>query len=120
MARESSTLTTSSVSPQDQNSYPAPPHGPGPAITMASAPGNNAMTAQPGANAMASNHGNAPYMNSQVAAALKQQQILEQQKQQQQQYMQRQQLIAEQVEQHMSDDFCPYRRVNEGKHYHLL
>uniref|UniRef100_A0A3Q4AM82 Neurogenic mastermind-like N-terminal domain-containing protein n=1 Tax=Mola mola TaxID=94237 RepID=A0A3Q4AM82_MOLML len=80
--------------PHTQNSYPAPPHGPGPAITMASAPGNNAMTAQPGANAMASNHGNAPYMNSQVAAALKQQQILEQQKQQQQQYMQRQQPVG--------------------------
>lgn len=93
---------------QDQNNYPAPPHGPGPANTMVSAPGNNGMAAQPGANAMAGNHGNAAYMNSQAAAAaaalLKQQQhqqhqqqILEQQKQQQQQYLQRQQLMAEQV-----------------------
>lgn len=70
---------------QDQNSYPAPPHGPGPTNTMASTPGNNAMTVQPGANAMAANHGGAAYLNSQ-AAALKQQQ-----------YIQRQQLIAEQV-----------------------
>uniref|UniRef100_A0A3Q1J780 Neurogenic mastermind-like N-terminal domain-containing protein n=1 Tax=Anabas testudineus TaxID=64144 RepID=A0A3Q1J780_ANATE len=86
---------------QDQNTYPAPPHGPGPTNPMASAPGNNGMTTQPGANPMA---GNAAYLGSQaaVAAALKQQQqqqhqqqILEQQKQQQQ-YMQRQ-LIVEQV-----------------------
>ncbi|KAF1385114.1 hypothetical protein PFLUV_G00127300, partial [Perca fluviatilis] len=90
---------------QDQNPYPAPPHGPGPANTMAPAPGNNAMTAQPGANAMAGNHGNAAYLSSQVAvaAALKQQhqqQILEQQKQQ---YMQRQQLMAEQEKQRQQD-----------------
>ncbi|XP_027136358.1 mastermind-like protein 1 isoform X2 [Larimichthys crocea] len=94
---------------QDQNSYPAPPHGPGPANAMTSAPGNNAMAAQPGpANAMAGNHGNTAYLNSQaaVAAALKQQQqqhqqqILEQQKHQQQQhYIQRQQLMAEQEKQ---------------------
>ncbi|XP_035525317.1 mastermind-like protein 1 [Morone saxatilis] len=98
---------------QDQNNYPAPPHGPGPANTMAPAPGSNAMTAQPGANAgMAGNHGNAAYLSSQaaVAAALKQQQqhqhqqqILEQQKQQQQQYMQRQQLMAEQEKQRQQD-----------------
>lgn len=82
---------------QDQNSYPAPPHGPGPANTMPSVTGNNAMTAQPGASAMAGNHSNAAYLNSQVAAALKQQQqqqILEQQKQQQQ-FMQRQQLMEQ-------------------------
>ncbi|XP_033488965.2 mastermind-like protein 1 isoform X1 [Epinephelus lanceolatus] len=95
---------------QDQNSYPAPPHGPGPANTMASAPGNNAMAAQPGANAMAGNHSNAAYLSNQaaVAAALKQQQqqqqhqqqILEQQKQQ---YMQRQQLMAEQEKQRQQD-----------------
>ncbi|XP_035862278.1 mastermind-like protein 1 isoform X1 [Sander lucioperca] len=92
---------------QDQNPYPAPPHGPGPTNTMASAPGNNAMTAQPGANAMAGNHGNTAYLSSQVAAALKQQQqqqhqqqILEQQKQQ---YMQRQQLMAEQEKQRQQD-----------------
>ncbi|CAK6979825.1 mastermind-like protein 1 [Scomber scombrus] len=92
----------------DQNSYPAPPHGPGPANTMTSAPGNNTMTAQPGANAMAGNHGNAAYLNSQaVAAALKQQQqqqhqqqILEQQKQQ---YMQRQQIMVEQEKQRQQD-----------------
>ncbi|XP_067454306.1 mastermind-like protein 1 isoform X1 [Thunnus thynnus] len=97
---------------QDQNTYPAPPHGPGPANAMTSAPGNNAMSAQPGANAMAGNHGNAAYLSSQaaVAAALKQQQqqqhqqqILEQQKQQQQQYMQRQQLMAEQEKQRQQD-----------------
>ncbi|XP_023145672.2 mastermind-like protein 1 isoform X2 [Amphiprion ocellaris] len=85
---------------QDQNSYPAPPHGPGPASAMTSAPGNNGMSAQPGANAMA---GNQAYLNSQVvAAALKQQQqqILEQQKQQ---YMQRQQLMAEQEKQRQQD-----------------
>uniref|UniRef100_A0A4W6CQ00 Mastermind like transcriptional coactivator 1 n=1 Tax=Lates calcarifer TaxID=8187 RepID=A0A4W6CQ00_LATCA len=96
---------------QDQNNYPAPPHGPGPANTMASAPGNNGMAAQPGTNAMAGNHGNAAaYMNNPAAVAaavLKQQQqqqqhqqhqqqILEQQKQQ---YMQRQQLMAEQEKQ---------------------
>ncbi|XP_070769716.1 mastermind-like protein 1 [Enoplosus armatus] len=93
---------------QDQNTYPAPPHGPGPANTMASAPGNNTMTAQPGANAMAGNHGNAAYLSqAAVAAALKQQQqqqhqqqILEQQKQQ---YMQRQQLMAEQEKQRQQD-----------------
>ncbi|XP_029367667.1 mastermind-like protein 1 [Echeneis naucrates] len=83
---------------QDQNNYPAPPHGPGPANTMAPAPGNNGIAAQPGANPMTSNHGNAAYLSSQ--AVLKQQQqhqqqILEQQKQQQ--YLQRQQLMAEQV-----------------------
>ncbi|XP_028271204.1 mastermind-like protein 1 isoform X2 [Parambassis ranga] len=92
---------------QDQNSYPAPPHGPGPANPMASAPGNNAMAAQPGPNAMAGSHGNAAYLNSQaaVAVALKQQQqqqMLEQQKQQQQ-YMQRQQLMAEQEKQRQQD-----------------
>lgn len=47
------------------------------------------MTTQPGVNAMATGHGNAAYLNSQMAAALKQQQ-------QQQQYMQRQ-LMVEQV-----------------------
>ncbi|XP_029917643.1 mastermind-like protein 1 isoform X2 [Myripristis murdjan] len=93
---------------QDQSSYPAPPHGPGTANTMAAAPGGNAMAAQPGGNAMAGNHGNAAYM----AAALKQQQqhqqqqqqmqILEQQKQQQQ-YLQRQQLMAEQEKQRQQD-----------------
>nr|XP_029133991.1 mastermind-like protein 1 isoform X2 [Labrus bergylta] len=102
---------------QDQNAYPAPPHGPGPANTMASAPGNNPMTAQQGPNAMTGNHGNAAYMSSQaaVAAALKQQQqqqhqqqIMEQQKQQimeqqKQQYMQRQQLMAEQEKQRQQD-----------------
>lgn len=72
---------------QDQNSYPAPPHGPGPANTIAPTAGNNAMTGQPGPNVLAGNHGNAAYLNSQAAAALKQQQ----------QYMQRQQLMAEQV-----------------------
>ncbi|XP_038555027.1 mastermind-like protein 1 isoform X1 [Micropterus salmoides] len=90
---------------QDQNTYSAPPpHGPGPANTMASAPGSNAMTAQPGANAMAGNHANAAYLSqAAVAAALKQQhqqQILEQQKQQ---YMQRQQLMAEQEKQRQQD-----------------
>lgn len=55
---------------------------------MASVPGNNGMTTQPGVNAMATGHGNAAYLNSQMAAALKQQQ--------QQQYMQRQ-LMVEQV-----------------------
>nr|XP_020449739.1 mastermind-like protein 1 [Monopterus albus] len=81
---------------QDQNTYPAPPHGPGPANSMASAPGNNAISAQPGAIIMAGNHGNAAYLSSQeaVAVTLKQQQqhqqqILEQQKQQQQQYIQK-------------------------------
>ncbi|XP_030252588.1 mastermind-like protein 1 isoform X2 [Sparus aurata] len=93
---------------QDQNTYPAPPHGPGPANTMTSAAGNNSMAAQPGANALAGNHGNGAYMSSQAAAvaALKQQQqhqqILEQQKQQQQ-YMQRQQLMAEQEKQRQQD-----------------
>ncbi|XP_026186043.1 mastermind-like protein 1 isoform X2 [Mastacembelus armatus] len=89
---------------QDQNTYPAPPHGPGPTSTMASAPGGNAMSSQPAANAMAGNHGNAAYMNNQVAAVLKQQQqqqMLEQQKQQQQ-YM-RQQLMAEQEKQRQQD-----------------
>ncbi|KAG7468996.1 mastermind 1 isoform X1 [Solea senegalensis] len=37
---------------QEQNNYPAPPHGPGAANTMTSAPGNNGMVAPPGANAM--------------------------------------------------------------------
>ncbi|XP_041800154.1 mastermind-like protein 1 isoform X2 [Chelmon rostratus] len=93
---------------QDQNTYPAPSHGPGPANAMAPAPGNSAMTAQSGANAMAGNHGNAAYLTNQaaVAAALKQQQhqqqILEQQKQQQQ-YIQRQQLMAEQEKQRQQD-----------------
>ncbi|XP_071374430.1 mastermind-like protein 1 [Centroberyx affinis] len=93
---------------QDQNSYPAPPHGPGPANAMATAPGGNGMATQPGGNGMAGNHGNAAYMSSQaaVAAALKQQQqrqlqILEQQKQQQ--YLQRQQLMAEQEKQRQQD-----------------
>uniref|UniRef100_A0A3Q3IRH4 Neurogenic mastermind-like N-terminal domain-containing protein n=1 Tax=Monopterus albus TaxID=43700 RepID=A0A3Q3IRH4_MONAL len=49
---------------QDQNTYPAPPHGPGPANSMASAPGNNAISAQPGAIIMAGNHGNAAYLSS--------------------------------------------------------
>ncbi|XP_041653305.1 mastermind-like protein 1 isoform X2 [Cheilinus undulatus] len=96
---------------QDQNTYPAPPHGPGPANSMASAPGNNAMTAQQGANAIAGNHSNAAYLSSQaaVAAALKQQQQHQQQHQQQileqqkQQYMQRQQLMAEQEKQRQQD-----------------
>lgn len=80
---------------QDQTSYaPAPPpHGPIPANSMASAPGNNSngLAAPPGgASVMAPGHaGGATYLNSQMAAALKQQQ-------QQQQYMQRQ-LMAEQV-----------------------
>ncbi|XP_030594537.1 mastermind-like protein 1 isoform X2 [Archocentrus centrarchus] len=81
--------------PQDQSTYSAPPHGPGPANTMASKPGNNGM---------AGNHGNAAYLNSQVAAAAarkQQQQILEQQKQQQ--FMQRQQLMAEQEKQRQQD-----------------
>ncbi|KAM9849968.1 mastermind-like protein 1 isoform 2-T2 [Aulostomus maculatus] len=83
---------------QDQNSYPAPPHVPGPASAMASTPGTNSMAAQPGANAMAGNHGNTAYLNNQavVAAALKQHQ-------QQQQYMQRQQLLAEQEKQRQQD-----------------
>ncbi|XP_023815190.1 mastermind-like protein 1 isoform X1 [Oryzias latipes] len=74
---------------QDQNNYPAPPHGP------ANVSGNNPCAAQPAANSAGGNHGNAPYLNSQaaVAAALKQQ-ILEQQKKQQ--ILQRQQLMAEQ------------------------
>ncbi|XP_068596739.1 mastermind-like protein 1 [Brachionichthys hirsutus] len=90
---------------QDQNNYPAPPHGPGP-TNMAPAPVNNGMPTQPGASAMAGNHGNAAYLSSQaaVAAALKQQQhqqqILEQQKQQ---YIQRQQLMAEQEKQRQQD-----------------
>ncbi|XP_061832819.2 mastermind-like protein 1 isoform X1 [Nerophis lumbriciformis] len=87
---------------QDQNSYPAPPQGPNPSNTMASAPVNNGMAAQPGTG----NHSNAAYLSSQaaVAAALKQQQhqqILEQQKQQQ--YLQRQQLMAEQEKQRQQD-----------------
>nr|XP_040030077.1 mastermind-like protein 1 isoform X2 [Gasterosteus aculeatus aculeatus] len=95
--------------PQDQNSYPAPPHGPGPGSAMTSVPGNNGMAAQSGSNAMSSNHGNAAYLSSQAAAAaaLKQQQqqqqhqqqILEQQKQQ---YLQRQQLM-EQEKQRQQD-----------------
>nr|XP_046261825.1 mastermind-like protein 1 isoform X2 [Scatophagus argus] len=97
---------------QDQNTYPAPPHGPVPNNSMASTPGNNGMTAQPGTNAMAGNHSNAAYISSQaaVAAVLKQQQqqhqqqILEQQKQkQQQQYIQRQQLMAEQEKKRQQD-----------------
>ncbi|XP_023286366.1 mastermind-like protein 1 isoform X3 [Seriola lalandi dorsalis] len=102
---------------QDQNNYPAPPHGPGPANSMASAPGNNGMATQPGANAMTSNHGNTAYLSSQVAAVLKQQQqqqhqqqILEQQKQQQQ-YMQRQQLMAEQEKQRQQQDQQLQRRL---------
>ncbi|XP_022620223.1 mastermind-like protein 1 [Seriola dumerili] len=105
---------------QDQNNYPAPPHGPGPANSMASAPGNNSMATQPGANAMTSNHGNTAYLSSQVAAVLKQQQqqqqqqhqqqILEQQKQQQQ-YMQRQQLMAEQEKQRQQQDQQLQRRL---------
>ncbi|XP_030002098.1 mastermind-like protein 1 isoform X2 [Sphaeramia orbicularis] len=95
---------------QDQNSYPAPPHGPGAANSMPSAPGSNAMAAQPGANAMAGNHGNAAYLSNQaaVAAALKQQQqqqqqrqILEQQKQQQ--YIQQRQQLMEQEKQRQQD-----------------
>lgn len=90
---------------QDQNTYPAPPHGPGPANSMASAPGNNAMAAQQGANAMAGNHSNAAYLSSQaaVAAALKQQQQQQLLEQQKQQYMQRQQLMAEQEKQRQQD-----------------
>ncbi|XP_028316176.1 mastermind-like protein 1 isoform X2 [Gouania willdenowi] len=90
---------------QEQNSYPAPPHGAGPTNAMVSTPGGNAMVAQVGGGAMPGNHGNAAYMNSQaVAAAIKQQQqqqqqILEQQKQQQ--YLQRQQLMAEQEKQQL-------------------
>uniref|UniRef100_G3PXI1 Mastermind-like transcriptional coactivator 1 n=1 Tax=Gasterosteus aculeatus TaxID=69293 RepID=G3PXI1_GASAC len=48
----------------DQNSYPAPPHGPGPGSAMTSVPGNNGMAAQSGSNAMSSNHGNAAYLSS--------------------------------------------------------
>ncbi|KAK2848730.1 hypothetical protein Q5P01_008564 [Channa striata] len=84
---------------QEQNSYPAPPHGPGPANTMVSAPGNGAMTAQPGANTMAGNHGNAAYLNSQVAVAVALKQQQQQHQKQQQQYIQRQQLMAEQEKQ---------------------
>ncbi|KAM3866918.1 mastermind-like protein 1 [Diretmus argenteus] len=98
---------------QDQNPYPAPPHGPGSANTMATAPGGNAMATQPGGNAMAGSHGNAAYLTSQaaVAAALKQQQhqqqqqqqlILEQQKQQQYLLGQRQQMM-EQEKQRQQD-----------------
>ncbi|XP_040903942.1 mastermind-like protein 1 isoform X2 [Toxotes jaculatrix] len=102
---------------QDQNNYPAPPHGPGPANTMASATGNNGMAAQPGPNAMGSNHGNAPYMSSPaaVAAVLKQQQILEQQKQQQ--YMQRQQLMAEQEKQRHQDQHLQIRLTRPPPQY---
>lgn len=82
---------------QDQNSYPAPPHGPGPGNTIAPTAGNNAMTGQPGPNVLAGNHSNAAYLNSQAAAALKQQQ----------QYMQRQQLMAEQVRQQPEDQKRP-------------
>ncbi|KAM9377419.1 mastermind-like protein 1 [Pholidichthys leucotaenia] len=89
---------------QEQNSYPVPPHGPGPANAMTSAPGNNGMAAQPGANAMGGNHGNTAYLSNQAAAvvaALKQQQ----QQQQQQQFIQRhqQQLMAEQEKQRQQD-----------------
>ncbi|KAM4555879.1 mastermind-like protein 1 isoform 1-T1 [Odontesthes bonariensis] len=84
---------------QDQNSYPAPPHGPSNAMT--SGPGNNPMAAQPGANAMAGNHNNAAYLNNQAVALKQQQHILEQQKQQQ--YLQRQQLLAEQEKQRQQD-----------------
>ncbi|XP_019726753.1 mastermind-like protein 1 isoform X2 [Hippocampus comes] len=87
---------------QDQNSYPAPPHGPSPASNLTSAPGGSGMAAPPGPNAMASNHGNTAYLSSQ-AAALKQQQqqqILDQQKQQ---YLQRQQMMAEQEKQRQQD-----------------
>ncbi|XP_061691061.1 mastermind-like protein 1 isoform X2 [Syngnathoides biaculeatus] len=83
---------------QDQNSYPTPPHGPGPANALTSAAGNGGMGAPPGANALAGNHSNTAYLNSQ--AALKQQQILEQQKQQ---YLQRQQMMAEQEKQRQQD-----------------
>ncbi|XP_024116195.1 mastermind-like protein 1 [Oryzias melastigma] len=78
---------------QDQNNYPAPPHGATNAMTSVS--GNNPCAAQPAVNSAGGNHGNAPYLNNQaaVAAALKQQ-ILEQQKKQQ--ILQRQQLMAEQ------------------------
>ncbi|XP_071313990.1 mastermind-like protein 1 isoform X2 [Trachinotus anak] len=107
---------------QDQNNYPAPPHGPGPTNTMASAPGNNGMAAQPGGNAMASNHGNAAYLSNQAVAAavLKQQQhqqqILEQQKQQQQ-YMQRQQLMAEQEKQRQQDQQLQRRLTRPPPQY---
>ncbi|XP_077388457.1 mastermind-like protein 1 isoform X2 [Festucalex cinctus] len=86
---------------QEQNSYPAPPHGPGPAGTLTSAPVVGGMAAAPVPNAMAGNHGNAAYLGSQ-AAALKQQQqqILEQQKQQ---YLQRQQMMVEQEKQRQQD-----------------
>lgn len=56
------------------------------------------MTGQPGPNVLAGNHGNAAYLNSQAAAALKQQQ----------QYMQRQQLMAEQVRQQPEDQKWPW------------
>ncbi|XP_061129050.1 mastermind-like protein 1 isoform X1 [Syngnathus typhle] len=87
---------------QDQNSYPAPPHGPNPAGALTSTPGGGTMAAAPGPNAIAGNHGNTAYLGSQ-AAALKQQQqqqILEQQKQQ---YLQRQQMMAEQEKQRQQD-----------------
>ncbi|XP_053285175.1 mastermind-like protein 1 [Pleuronectes platessa] len=111
---------------QDQNNYPAPPHGPGPANTMAPAPGNNGMATQPGANAMAGSHANAAYLSNQaaVAAVLKQQQqqqqhqqqILEQQKQQQQ-YMQRQQLMAEQEKQRQQDQQLQRRLTRPPPQY---
>ncbi|AWP11653.1 putative mastermind-like protein 1 [Scophthalmus maximus] len=119
---------------QDQNNYPAPPHGPGPANTMAPVPGNNGMAAQPGANSMAGGHGNAAYLSNQaaVAAVLKQQQqqqqqqqhqqqMLEQQQkqqqQQQQQYLQRQQLMAEQEKQRQQDQQLQRRLTRPPPQY---
>ncbi|XP_014054815.1 mastermind-like protein 1 isoform X1 [Salmo salar] len=72
---------------QEQNAYPAAPHGPGPGNAMAPQLGG------PG-NGMAGNHGNVAYLSGQ--AAVKQQQLMEQQKQ----FLlgQRQQLIMAQQE----------------------
>ncbi|KAF7228710.1 mastermind-like protein 1 isoform X1 [Nothobranchius furzeri] len=83
---------------QDQNTYPAPPHGTGPVNTMT--PGPNNMVAPQGVNALSIKRNNAVYSNKQaaMAAALKQQQhqMLEQQ------YVQRQ-LMAEQEKQRQQE-----------------
>ncbi|XP_027863919.1 mastermind-like protein 1 isoform X1 [Xiphophorus couchianus] len=80
--------------PQDQN-FSAPPHVSGPANSMTSGPGNNAMAAAGlGPSAMAGNHGNTAFLRDPMAA-LKQQQFLqrqllaEQEKQRQDQQLQR-------------------------------
>ncbi|KAM4586755.1 mastermind-like protein 1 isoform 1-T2 [Fundulus diaphanus] len=87
---------------QDQNSFSAAAHIPGPANPMTSGSGNNGMAAGQGNNGMAGSHSNAAFINNQMAALKhqqQQQQLLEQQKKQ---YLQRQ-LLAEQEKQRQQD-----------------